>query len=163
MYGSLHSLSVNVFGIGIKTTLHRSFGHSSLLQMIVHKHYSVSTPSFPDAFRNSAGMSSFPGNFPFLIWFSASNISEGSSSSVLSGQYVCASYSFVLFSIYRTPFYLLCFSQCIAILIIYCICACHLLVGHFFTVWYIFFEFTLNFLSIHTFPLQMFSRPLSHP
>ena len=33
----------------------------------------MSTPSSPHAFQNSAGMSSVPVDFPFLIWCSVSN------------------------------------------------------------------------------------------
>ena len=79
-----------------------------------------------------------PGDFPFLISCSASSTSERSgsgSSSVLSGQYVCwwffGSYSFVLYSIHPF-FYFLCFSQCIAILIIIYICSWRPLAGQFF-------------------------------
>ena len=119
-----------LFGIGINTALHTSL---SVIRYFSRWVWTSSTvhlrPLFLHAFQMPAGMSSVsvPADCPFLIWGSTSNTAKRCGnclSTFLSGQYVCwwscASYSFI--RIPSTIFYLLCFSQCIAILIINYIC-----------------------------------------
>ena len=120
----------------MKTALHQSFGHSSLFQMsaqhTVHNRHSKSTPSSPDTFQNSAGMLSLVVfHLPFF-----------------QGNMYVDDLVFLQFCVILHPplFNLLSFSHCIAILIINYICSRHPLTGYFsFTVWYIFFQLSLNF------------------
>ena len=71
-----HSFGFPFLGSGRDAALHQSFGHPSSHQMFVHNCQSNLAPSSPDAFQNSAGMSSAPGDFPFHICCKACSTSD---------------------------------------------------------------------------------------